>query len=226
MCGRFALHADPNELAALFSLRARPEIQPRYNIAPSQQVAAVGVPGEFVSLRWGITPVWSERDRPPPLLINARSETLDRKPSFRDAFRRRRCLVPASGFYEWKRSEKPPRPYYISRQDGQTFAFAAIWQHEAHAPACALLTQAALGSLGNIHERMPVILSPEDYSSWLDPNLNDMALLRAVLQHALVKGLAAYPVSHRVNDPRNADPACLAALPSSQENSPRPAHAL
>ncbi|MGH8614765.1 MAG: SOS response-associated peptidase [Gammaproteobacteria bacterium] len=226
MCGRFALHADPDELGALFSLRARAEIEPRYNIAPSQQIAVVGVARDLVSMRWGITPFWSERDRRPPLLINARSETLDRKPSFRDALRRRRCLVPANGFYEWKRSEKPPRPYYISRQDGQAFAFAAIWQHEPHPPACALLTQAALGSLCDIHQRMPVILSPEDYSSWLDPNLNDRALLRATLQHALVQELAAYPVSHRVNDPRNDDPACVTALPCSQENSPRPAHAL
>ncbi len=177
-------------------------------------------------MRWGITPVWSERDRRPPLLINARSETLDRKPSFRDAFRRRRCLVPASGFYEWKRSEKPPRPYYISRQDGQAFAFAAIWQREPDTPACALLTQAALGSLCDIHQRMPVILSPEDYSSWLDPSLNDSTLLRGILQHGFMDGLAAHPVSHRVNDPRNDDPSCLSALPSFQENSPQHAHAL
>ncbi len=226
MCGRFALHADADELATLFSLTARPEIKPRYNIAPSQQIEVVGASGELVAMRWGITPVWSERDRRPPLLINARSETLDRKPSFRDAFRRRRCLVPASGFYEWKRSEKPPRPYYISRQDGQAFAFAAIWQHEPHTLACALLTRASLGPVRDLHERMPVILSPPDYSSWLDPTLEETALLRAILQRAFVQGLAADPVSHRVNDPRNDDPSCLCALSSTQENSPGSAHAI
>ena len=180
MCGRFLLHAPVEVLQRAFGFAERPNLQPRYNIAPTQTVAIVrrkddGGGRELALVRWGLIPSWAKDASIGGRLINARAETVAEKPAFRGAFRRRRALVPADGFYEWRKREgdRPKQPLLIRRRDGQPFALAGLWEHwrgpEGEVQTCTIVTTAANVVLAPIHDRMPVILDPASYDRWLDP---------------------------------------------------------
>jgi putative SOS response-associated peptidase YedK len=223
MCGRFTLTSTPEALAQRFGLEEPPRLAPRYNIAPGQDVLAVRVDAErerrvAVSLRWGLVPAWAEDPAVGFRMINARAETAAQKPAFRSAFRARRCLVPADGFYEWAKREGGKQPYHIRLRDGAPFGIAALWE-SWHDPAggelesCTLLTTEASPSLRDIHPRMPVILDASDHAEWLAPEVRDPELLQPLLQPFPDAALAFHPVSNRVNSARIDDPACMAPAP-------------
>ena len=189
MCGRYFLKATEAELRALFGFIERPNLAARYNIAPTQEAPVVRqrrVPeGErtIQQLRWGLIPARAEDPKALPPLINARAETLLEKPSFSAAFRRR-CLVPADGYYQWREGDKSKQPYLVSRRDGAPFAFAGIWERwgPRQDPAAAIdsftiITTEANAFLAPFHHRMPVVLAPESHARWLDPDVEAPTLL-------------------------------------------------
>lgn len=209
MCGRYTLAVSPAQLAARFGV-APLELQPRYNIAPTQPapVVRLGDDGrEMTLLRWGLIPSWANDASIGARLINARSETVLEKPAFRTAFRRRRCLIPASGFYEWQATAAGKQPFYITSVDGEPMAFAGLWE-QWRAPDGALLesytilTTAANAVVAPIHDRMPVILPPDLDALWLDPAA-DVSRLHALCLNPPPVALRAYPVSRAVNQVRN-----------------------
>lgn len=219
MCGRFNQTASGEEIAEAFSLDEAPELAPRYNIAPTQPVAVVGIQPKtgrrgLAMLRWGLVPRTAPGERG---FVNARSETAWEKPSFREAFRQRRCLVPATGFYEWHRLEaRRKQPWVIRLASGRVFAFAGLWEPPAAAglaPTCAILTTEPNDLARPIHDRMPVILHPADYARWLDPAATTPAEVRPLLVPFPAEAMAAWPVGPAVNDPRVDDPRCLAPAP-------------
>ena len=179
MCGRFALFAGREELAKHFGVTLEDmEITPRYNVAPSQAVLAIraGEQGgrEAVRLHWGFVPSWAKDPSIGNRMINARADTAPEKPAFRAAFKSRRCLIPASGFYEWQATGgKGKQPYFIRAKDGTPLAFAGLWEHwrpgkdEPRVESCTILTTTANATMAPIHDRMPVILDPADYAAWL-----------------------------------------------------------
>jgi putative SOS response-associated peptidase YedK len=223
MCGRFSLFTAPSDLAEWLGLPEVPDLPPRYNVAPNQPVAAVRAgPGggrELVRLRWGLVPPWSADPGAGPLLINARAETAADKPAFRAALRARRCLLPASGFYEWVRGKAGKKqPIHFRLRDGRPFAFAALWERwqAPGGPAvesCAILTTVANELVRPVHDRMPVILDPAGYCPWLDPAVRDPAALAAWLRPFPAEAMTASPVNTWVNNPRNEGPAGLAPPP-------------
>lgn len=222
MCGRFTLYSSPVVLAREFELGALPLLFPRYNIAPTQPVALVRVSvesgeREWSAARWGLVPSWADDVKIGQRMINARSETVADKPSFRAAFRRRRCLVPTDGYYEWQASSAgPKRPFYIRRADQQPLAIAGLWE-SWQAPdgtpleTCTLLTTAANDRLRPIHDRMPVFLDAPARRLWLDPNSPSPALLD-LLRPAADELFATLEVSTRVNNPRYESLDCIAPL--------------
>ena len=224
MCGRFTLKTPPQVVAELFGLDEVPAWEPRYNIAPTQPVAAVraardGGQRELVFLHWGLIPSWADDWRIGNRMINARSETVAEKPAFRRAFRQRRCLVPADGFFEWQRQGTKKQPYYIHRRDGRPLAIAGLWEHWAGAgsgpvESCTLLTTAANATLRPLHDRMPVLLEPAQFDTWLDPEQHSVESLVALLAPADDAVLEAYAVSTVVNSPRNDSPACIEPKPA------------
>ncbi|MGH8581343.1 MAG: SOS response-associated peptidase [Gammaproteobacteria bacterium] len=218
MCGRYALHASAEELQARLSLSGVPDFAPRYNLTPSQQVPAILVRDgvrELVPIRWGLVPHWA-RDPRIGWMVNARSETVADKPVFRNAFRRRRCLIPASGYYEWRVQIGAKRPYYIHLADTPVFAFAGLWENwQRDGPgidSCTIITTEANDILRPIHERMPVILAPGQYRQWLDPTEQDAGVLLEMLRPYPGPDTRAYPVTTRVNNPRYDDAACMLAI--------------
>jgi len=225
MCGRFTLRARPADVARLFDVSDLPEFSPRYNVSPSQPVAVIrnrphhprrkesGSRREFVFLRWGLLPSWAGEDALSQNMINARSETVSEKPAFRAAFRYRRCLVPADGFYEWQVQGKAKQPYFIHRPDDQVFAIAGMWE-SWEGPAgvletCAILTTTANAALNPIHHRMPVLLPRETHALWLDPEVQSLELLQPLLVPRPPDELSAQPVSSVVNHARHDAPDCL-----------------
>ena len=218
MCGRFAQRTSARELARTFGVEV-PEARARYNLAPSQDVLAVRQTAEgrsAVMLRWGLIPAWAKDPSIGHKLINARSETVTEKPSFRDAFKRRRCLVPADGFYEWQRRGPSKQPYYFQMKDGQPFAMAGLWERwtdgAAEIETCTILTTTANPLLASIHERMPVILKAEDYDLWLDESLHSAEQLTPLLNPYPAAGMTADPVSLYVNNPAHDDAGCVAVV--------------
>lgn len=206
MCGRYTITSPPEAMRDLFAFGEQPNFPARYNVAPTQPVPIVRLEGgrrHFVLVRWGLIPSWS-REEPQTLLINARAETIADKPSFRGAFRHRRCLMPADGFYEWKAVGKGPKqPYYLRRRDGKPFAMAAIWDNWMSAngseiESCAVVTTQANATLAPIHHRMPVILDERDWDRWLDPATPPKELA-ALMKPAPDDLLEAVPVSAAVN---------------------------
>lgn len=206
MCGRYAITLPPKAMQMLFGFVEQPNFPPRYNIAPSQPVPVVRIDhGErhFTLMRWGLIPGWAKQ-APATLLINARAETIAEKPSFRGAFRHRRCLFPADGFYEWQaRKGGAKQPYFISRADGKPMAFAGVW--ETWMPAdgseidtCAIVTTEANATLRPIHHRMPVVLDEADWEAWLDPT-NRADDIAPLLRPSPDDRLTAWPVSTDVN---------------------------
>lgn len=165
------------------------------------------------TLRWGLIPSWADDPGIGARMINARSETVAEKPSFRRAFKDRRCLIPADGFYEWQRTNGGKQPYYFQTEDRRPFAFAGLWEswsregEEIH--SCAILTTNANDLVGEIHPRMPVILPPEDYDLWLDPDARESDLLLPLLRPYPAGDMQAHPVSRKVNKPSNNDPGCV-----------------
>jgi putative SOS response-associated peptidase YedK len=222
MCGRFTLEKSLGDLVTLFNVRPLPDLDERYNIAPTQAVAVVraapeGVGRELTLLRWGLVPGWSKDPTGGPLLINARAETAAIKPAFRAALRYRRCLVPADGFFEWQREGREKRPFHMRRRDGAPFAFAGLWERWSSPDgsvmeSCALLTTEANELMQSVHDRMPVILDPEVFDLWLDPDVQDVELIRPLLRPYPSEAMVAFPVSSTVNSSRNDDPQCVLPL--------------
>lgn len=208
MCGRFALSATPEEVRALFAYADTPNFPPRYNIAPTQPIATVREAfgaRRFVLVRWGLVPGWVKDPASFSLLINARAETAEEKPSFRAAMRHRRCLIPASGFYEWHRPDAGPKqPYWIRPRDGGIVAFAGLWEEwcdpdGGEIETGAILTVAANATVAPIHNRMPAVIAPEDFDSWLDVQNTPLKEARALLRPAPESLFETLPVSTRVN---------------------------
>jgi putative SOS response-associated peptidase YedK len=222
MCGRFTLTDPDVDLAVQFGLPEIPDMQPRYNIAPTQPVAAVRLKAgdearEMVMLHWGLIPFWAKDPKIGARMINARSETAAQKPSFRMAFRQRRCLVIADGFYEWQKQNGTKQPFFIRLRDARPFAFAGLWEHWEGKDAsviesCTLLTTEPNDLLRTLHNRMPVILSPGDYDLWLDPEVQQPDLIQPLLRPYAALEMEAYPVSRFVNSPGNDSPTCIEPL--------------
>lgn len=222
MCGRFTLSQSPESLEAAFRLPTVPAIPPSYNIAPSQPVPVVRQPGEVADreltfLLWGLVPSWSKDPKMGSRLINARAETVTEKPAFRSAFKRRRCLVVADGFYEWQRSDGQKQPFYFCIDDRQPFGFAGLWEHweggdGSVIESCTILTTAANEVLRPIHDRMPVILPPDQYDLWLDSSIQAADRLLPLLKPYEPTQMQAYPVSPKVNSPRYDSPDCIQPL--------------
>jgi putative SOS response-associated peptidase YedK len=223
MCGRFTLGATAATLAAQFDLATVPTWTPRYNIAPTQEVLVVlqsspQANREARLHRWGLIPPWAKDPSIGNRMINARAETVATKPAFRRAFKERRCLLLADGLYEWQRQERRKQPFYIRLRDGRPFAFAGLWEHwegsEGMAiQSCTILTTTSNEVVGRIHDRMPVILSPTDYDRWLDPSIQEPAVLQTLLRPYPADEMTAYPVSTLVNSPANDNPGCTEPLP-------------
>jgi putative SOS response-associated peptidase YedK len=224
MCGRYTL-TDPGDVVAdLFGLDSLPELAPRYNIAPTQDAPVVRAREEAADgrrldlLRWGLVPFWAKDPSIGNRLINARSETAADKPSFRDGFKKRRCLVVTDGFYEWKKEGGAKQPYWIHFPDRRPFAFAGLWSRwdgskeravDQPLETFTILTRDAHPDIADVHPRMPVILAPDDYAPWLDPGLTDKADVRSIVERSTGDGLALRRVSRRVNNPANDVPEVL-----------------
>lgn len=223
MCGRYTLTTPPEVVQDLFHLSKEPECAPRFNLAPSQEAPAIRRMGgrrQLDFLRWGLVPPWA--DEPSSVTINARAETASTKPWFRASFTRRRCLVPADGFYEWRKPERGRKqPFYFQLPDGQPFAFAGLWESwgrgEQQLQSFTFLTTKANHAVGQIHGRMPVILRPEAHSAWLDPDLQDRDLVIGLLEGGPMDELVGYPVSTYVNNPANDSPYCIVSQATLEE---------
>ncbi len=222
MCGRYSL-STPNEvLAEVFSLAEPPALQPRWNIAPTQMAPVVRRSEDGARrldlLRWGLVPPWADDPRIGARMINARVETVATKPAFRQAFRSRRCLVPADAFYEWLSTGSGKQPFRVRRPDARVFAMAGLWERARGLGGEALgsletftiLTTGASDAVRPIHDRMPLILPPDAWDAWLDPALSDAARLRALIEAPDAADVVVRPVDRAVNDPRNDDPRCAA----------------
>ena len=190
--------------------------------APDQNLGETVAPAsspstELAWLRWGLVPFWAKDLSISSRLINARSETVDQKPSFRAAFKRRRCLIPISGFYEWRKFDDGKQPHLIRMKDGAPFALAGLWEHwtspdGSEVESCTLLTTEANDFMQPLHHRMPVILDPEDFDLWLDPEIQHAELLRPLFTPYADDRMDDYPVSTHVNSPRNDDVECIARV--------------
>ncbi len=209
MCGRFVLTANSDAVQAAFDLSSVPaSMQPRYNIAPTQPVAVITNenPRELTFHKWGLIPSWSKDISSASKMINARSESVAEKPSFRTAFRRRRCIVPADGFYEWQAQDGQKVPQFIHREGLKLFGLAGLWE-VWHSPdgdeirTCTIITTEANDFMKTIHNRMPVILDKSDYSTWLSPNEVPLPHLQSLLKPYEGDDLTAYAVSKMVNRP-------------------------
>lgn len=219
MCGRFTLTSPAQVIAETFGVEPPDGLEARYNICPSQAVAAVCRASDedrrvMRFFHWGLVPHWMKEPPKDARMINARSETAHEKPAFRDAFRRRRCLVPANGFYEWRAGPGGKQPYLIRSKGGGPFAIAGLWatwrrDDGPRLESCALLTTTPNELMAPIHDRMPVLLPPETWDSWLDPEVADVDRLREMLQPAPAGEMEAFAVSRHVNSPKNDDPQCL-----------------
>lgn len=232
MCGRFTLRTPMTVLIEHFQLdvdtaRQLALFEPRYNIAPTQQVLIVRADAnsglrEPAMLRWGLIPSWSKEPQSGPPMINARGESIAEKPSFRTAARRRRCLIPADGLYEWQKSgpgSTKKQPYYIHYSDHRPFAFAGLWEEwtAKDAPAseqlsiesCTIVTTTASQALAELHDRMPVILEPSDYALWLDPTVQDAAKVQHLVEPNDDPAIIFEPISTHVNKVANDDPRCI-----------------
>jgi putative SOS response-associated peptidase YedK len=223
MCGRFTLRSSEGAVAEEFGLLVGPESgdwRPRYNIAPSQPVAVVRASPvahgahELVRLRWGLIPAWAKDAKIGNRLINARADSIADKPAFRAAFRRRRCLVVADGFYEWRQAGKQRQPYFVHLQDDRPFAFAGLWESwegPAHAAieSCTIVTTDANDLLRPIHDRMPVVLAPADCARWLDPAVVPPESLAALLRPYPSGRMQLHAVGPLVNSPTHDDPRCV-----------------
>ena len=238
MCGRYAVITNPEALRALFRYFEQPNFPPRYNVAPTQPVPIVRVvegKREFALVRWGLIPPWVKDPRVFSLLINARGESVNEKPAFKNAMKRRRCLFPADGFYEWKAGPKPSgggrpvkQPYFIHRLDGEPLAFAGLWEtwkvpedadpelggDDGWLRSCAIVTGPPNEIMVPIHNRMPVVLPESAWEQWLDPDNHDVEALTQLLVPAPAEWFEAYAVSTSVNNARTNNAELVRAIDS------------
>ncbi|HKR84555.1 MAG TPA: SOS response-associated peptidase [Terriglobales bacterium] len=224
MCGRYRLTAKERYLRDHFGLDDDPQWEPRWNIAPTQQVAVVcQKPREprraFSQMRWGLIPSWAKDASIASHTINGMSETVADKPAFKESLRRRRCLIPAEGFYEWQRlGPGRKRPYHLGLADDSLFAFAGLWDRwrdpatNTSIETCTILTTKPNALVADVHDRMPVILRPEDYDLWLDPGATDPAKVAHLLTPLNAQLMRKYPVSHFVNRAENDGPECACEI--------------
>ena len=230
MCGRFTLRTPANELVGQFQLETMPELQPRYNISPTPAVPIVRTTQEsprrqMTFARWGLVPSWAKELAIGNRMINARGETVAEKPSFRTPFRRRRCLVIADGYYEWKKIEGRKQPFYIRLRDERPFAFAGLWDTwrgprddplDEPLETCTIITTESSESIRRIHDRMPVILDPDSYEMWMDPLLCEPGPIQPLLQPYAADEIIVDPVSTHVNKPTNEGTECIVPIKLSE----------
>ena len=228
MCGRFTLHASPEQIAAQFDVAEPERLADRFNIAPTQPVGIVrldrsAVAREWSLVHWGLIPSWAKDPNIGAKMINARGETVAEKPSFRAALRRRRCIVPADGFYEWKRTGSSKQPFYIRMKSKEPFGFAGLWEiwtgpDGGELQSCTVITTEPNELMASLHDRMPVILAPEDYEQWLgngkDADAKEVEQLRHLIRPFDAKLMEAYPVSTKVNSPMHEGVALIEPLPT------------
>lgn len=223
MCGRYNLRMSPQKLAEIFDLVRQIELEPRYNIAPTQQVVAIRKDGEgriATRMHWGLIPSWSKDPKIAAGMINARGETVAEKPAFRSAFKSRRCLIPASGYYEWKAAGKVKIAHHVHRPNDGPLAFAGLWEtwrpasDQAPVESCTIITTAAAPEIAWLHDRMPVILEPSDWDRWLDPENKDPQALLPLIRPSPAP-LDVDALSRYVSNARNQGPECL-AVPSAE----------
>ena len=220
MCGRYAFFSPAEAVKRTFALDLLPELKPRYNIAPTQSVPALRVVEEgrrsLTMLHWGLVPHWAKERAIGNRMINARSETLAEKPSYREAFRRRRCLVLADGWYEWQSAPGGKQPWFVRLRDPRPIAFAGLWEKWKDAAgelleSCTIVTCDASESIRKIHDRMPVVLPEESWDRWMDPAYSDTEALSKILVPFDQKALRAWQVSRLVNAPKNEGPKLIEA---------------
>jgi putative SOS response-associated peptidase YedK len=230
MCGRFARYSLSRELERYFkALPPAFEIRPNYNVAPAQEIPVVIQYEDgrhFKNRQWGLVPFWAKDISIGSRMINARVETLSSKPAFKAALKHRRCLIPANGFYEWKGKAGNKQPYYFRLPSGEPFAFASLYEcwGDKEAPpvagpykSCTIITTEASESARDVHTRMPLILKPEAYDIWLDPENKEPAGIEELLNTAYVKELKRYPVSKLVNQVGNNRKECMEPLKESAD---------
>jgi len=217
MCGRYALYSNIEQIKSQFPIdRGESEDSPNYNVAPTQEVLAV-IHQEGLNilgkLHWGLVPFWAKETKIGSKMINARQETVAAKPAFREAFKKRRCLIPADGFYEWYGEKGEKQPVFITMPDKRPFAFAGLWEswQDKAGPgtvyrSCTIITREAAGTLEKIHHRIPVVLAPEAYTAWMEPGKNGVESLQELLSWGSVTDFTFYPVSKQVNAVRNNGP--------------------
>ncbi|MFO7801061.1 MAG: SOS response-associated peptidase [Desulfovermiculus sp.] len=214
MCGRFGLWADQQKIQDHFQIQEPLPFEPRYNIAPSQEILAIGQDENNIrksaKLRWGLVPHWAKDTKTGYKMINARAETIWKKPAFRAAAKRRRCLIPASCFFEWKNKEKGSKqPYCIRPKHGDLFAFAALWEHwhdketDEKIDSCTIVTTEANTAVSDLHDRMPVIIPLSGYNLWLDRTIEEPDELNHLIIPCPAEDLDIYPISKEVNNPKN-----------------------
>jgi putative SOS response-associated peptidase YedK len=218
MCGRFALFSSPSMLARRFGTETTPGMEARYNIAPSQAIPIVRKEGDerrFAMAHWGLIPFWAKDAKIGYSMINARAETVAEKPAFRTAFKQRRCLIPADGFYEWQAlpGAKTKQPWFVSLRNREPMAFAGLWEiwkspEGRNLESCTIIVTAANDLTQPIHERMPVILAPEDWDTWLAPHQTNPKILKNLLQPYPGEEMTAWRVSMSVNNPKNDSEEC------------------
>lgn len=218
MCGRFTSLLSPELLAVIYEIFPPEHTSQRYNIAPTQQVLTIREASDgsrlLSSARWGLVPHWAKDLSIGNKMINARCETVHEKASFRQAIRNRRCIVPASGFYEWAATPDGKIPYYITTRDGSPFSFASIWESWKNPDGqeletCSILTTSANSLMSPIHDRMPVMLHQTDFDRWLDPGNTDPQQLQVFYQPYTPDLMQLWPVSTLVNSPQNDSPDCI-----------------
>ena len=222
MCGRFVTIIPPDVLAKIFGLIETPKLEPRYNVAPTQKVGVVRCCDDtnnkrFNVMKWGFVPSWSKDLSFGSHLINARSETVAEKPTFRHAIKYRRCIVPTSGFYEWDHSGDKKQPYYFQLADQSPMCLAGVWEtwkspDGSELETFAILTTSANKLVESIHDRMPVILYTDDFDLWLSNNMRDPEQLQPLYQPFPAAEMFAYKVPNLVNNPRFDSPACIAQV--------------
>ncbi len=219
MCGRFTLTTSPKDLAEYFDVPEQLPFELRYNIAPSQDVAVIREQDDerqLAMLRWGLVPHWSKDVKIGYKMINARAETVASKPAFRAALRARRCIIPASGFFEWLKKDKTKQPYYLFRKDGHPMALAGLWERWENPDkpgeiieSCTIITTESNSLVAKLHNRMPAILEPDSFAPWLDPQQQNPTDLLPLLHPASEDVLDLYPVSDYVNKPANEGKECI-----------------
>ena len=216
MCGRLTQSSKTLDYARMLDAVPMMDARPSYNVAPSQPISICRMNGErsLVQVRWGLIPHWAKEAQHGYSTINARAETVATKPAYRDAFKKRRCLIPTDGFYEWRQTT-PKQPFFIHRQDGQPFALAGLWEHwekeDQVIESCAIIITSANNILKPIHDRMPVIIDSENFDTWLNPMIDGKELIEMLIPHAEY-GYEAYPISSAVNKPANNEPSLIDRL--------------